>query len=71
MATAIVEPIPQLHVEQIGSTTVPGCEGKGIVDLAVLYLHGGLDQACDRLRSDSMLRRAGAAHKCEIIAPAA
>lgn len=28
---------PRLEVEQVGSTSVPGCGGKGIVDLAVLY----------------------------------
>src|SRR5882762_7738322 len=28
---------PQLQVEHVGSTSVPGCGGKGIIDLAVLY----------------------------------
>jgi len=28
---------PQLKVEHVGSTSVPGCGGKRIVDLAVLY----------------------------------
>ena len=27
----------ELQVEDVGSTSVPGCGGKGIVDLAVLY----------------------------------
>ena len=27
----------QLQVEHVGSTSVPGCGGKGIIDLAVLY----------------------------------
>jgi GrpB-like predicted nucleotidyltransferase (UPF0157 family) len=36
---------PNLAVEHIGSTAVPGCAGKGIVDLAVLYGEGGLDRA--------------------------
>jgi GrpB-like predicted nucleotidyltransferase (UPF0157 family) len=33
---------PQLEVEHVGSTSVPGCGGKGIVDLAVLYPAGFL-----------------------------
>ena len=28
---------PQLEVEHVGSTSVPGCGGKGIIDLAILY----------------------------------
>jgi len=28
---------PRLQVEHVGSTSVPGCGGKGIIDLAVLY----------------------------------
>ena len=34
-----------LQVEHIGSTSVPGCRGKGIVDLAVLYPEGLLARA--------------------------
>jgi len=36
---------PELRVEHIGSTSVPGCAGKGIVDLAVLYPTGHLARA--------------------------
>jgi GrpB-like predicted nucleotidyltransferase (UPF0157 family) len=36
---------PELRVEHFGSTSVPGCGGKGIVDLAVLYPDGFLEQA--------------------------
>src|SRR5438874_1909694 len=36
---------PELQVEHVGSTSVPGCGGKGIVDLAVLYGEGFLDRA--------------------------
>jgi GrpB-like predicted nucleotidyltransferase (UPF0157 family) len=40
----------ELIVEHVGSTSVPGCAGKGVIDLLVLYsLHlqpeSGLDQA--------------------------
>jgi GrpB-like predicted nucleotidyltransferase (UPF0157 family) len=36
---------PQLVVEHIGSTAVPGCAGKGVIDLAVLYPPGLLAAA--------------------------
>jgi GrpB-like predicted nucleotidyltransferase (UPF0157 family) len=31
--------------EHVGSTAVPGCGGKGIIDLLALYARGGLEQA--------------------------
>lgn len=36
---------PELQVEHVGSTSVPGCGGKGIIDLAVLYPEGLLPRA--------------------------
>src|SRR6266702_8778622 len=36
---------PQIKVEHVGSTSVPGCGGKGIVDLAVLYPEDFLERA--------------------------
>jgi GrpB-like predicted nucleotidyltransferase (UPF0157 family) len=36
---------PQLQVEHVGSTSVPGCGGKGIIDLAILYPEGLLGRA--------------------------
>jgi GrpB-like predicted nucleotidyltransferase (UPF0157 family) len=36
---------PSLTVEHVGSSAVPGCAGKGVVDLAVCYSPGGLDAA--------------------------
>ena len=42
---AIQDDEPQLQVEHIGSTSVPGCGGKGIVDLAILYQDGLLARA--------------------------
>jgi len=36
---------PELRVEHFGSTSVPGCGGKGIVDLAVLYPDGFWERA--------------------------
>src|ERR1044071_1910699 len=35
----------KLQVEHVGSTSVPGCAGKGIIDLAVLYPDGFLVRA--------------------------
>jgi GrpB-like predicted nucleotidyltransferase (UPF0157 family) len=40
---------PIIRVEHIGSTSVPGCSGKGIIDLAVLYPMGSLSIARDVL----------------------
>jgi len=45
IAARIAEIEPKLAVEHIGSTAVPGCAGKGIVDLAILYDEGGLERA--------------------------
>ena len=42
LCDAIVNIAPELRVEHIGSTSVPGCGGKGIVDLAVAYPDGFL-----------------------------
>jgi GrpB-like predicted nucleotidyltransferase (UPF0157 family) len=35
--------LPQVHAEHIGSTAVPGCAGKGIVDLMIPVLDGELE----------------------------
>jgi GrpB-like predicted nucleotidyltransferase (UPF0157 family) len=40
---------PRLSVEHIGSTAVPGCAGKGIIDLMVLYPAGLLEAAKETL----------------------
>lgn len=36
---------PQLQVEHVGSTAIPGCAGKGIIDLMVVYPDGMLAEA--------------------------
>jgi len=36
---------PELVVEHIGSTAVPGLSGKGVIDLMVLYKANGLERA--------------------------
>jgi GrpB-like predicted nucleotidyltransferase (UPF0157 family) len=45
----IQQSAPWMHVEHIGSTAVPGCAGKGIVDLMALYPAGKLEAARDVL----------------------
>lgn len=45
IAARIVAEGGELVVEHIGSTAVPGCAGKGIVDLAILYPEGCLNVA--------------------------
>src|SRR5207253_4954301 len=45
VAQIINEHLPGLLVEHIGSTAVPGCAGKGVVDLMVLYPAGQLEVA--------------------------
>jgi GrpB-like predicted nucleotidyltransferase (UPF0157 family) len=36
---------PRIIVDHIGSTAVPGCRGKGVIDLAVTYAAGDLEFA--------------------------
>lgn len=51
---------PGLHVEHVGSTAVPGCGGKGIIDLAVLYPAGELTRARAALDALGFQRQTGA-----------
>lgn len=45
LAELIVCRDARLRVEHIGSSSVPGCGGKGVIDLAVLYPEGLLEAA--------------------------
>jgi GrpB-like predicted nucleotidyltransferase (UPF0157 family) len=45
IARSITAQRPSLAVEHIGSTAVPGCAGKGVVDLMLLYPPGELEPA--------------------------
>src|SRR5262249_44700072 len=45
VAASIQVQMPTATVEHIGSTSVPGCAGKGIVDLMMLYADGQLAAA--------------------------
>ena len=38
--------LPDIEIEHVGSTAVPGCDGKGILDLMVLIPAGRLSEAC-------------------------
>jgi GrpB-like predicted nucleotidyltransferase (UPF0157 family) len=42
--------LPEVTFEHVGSTAVPGCGGKGIIDMLALYPPGRLEQATDALR---------------------
>src|SRR5579859_3483879 len=47
---SLIEPhLPGAVVEHFGSTSVPGCAGKGIVDLMLVYEDGQLADARDLL----------------------
>ncbi len=47
VAGLIRERMPEAVVEHVGSTAVPGCAGKGVVDLLLLYPPGHLAAARD------------------------
>jgi GrpB-like predicted nucleotidyltransferase (UPF0157 family) len=57
---SLIEPyLPGAVVEHIGSTSVPGCAGKGIVDLMLLYKDGQLAPARERLDALGFQRQTG------------
>jgi len=37
--------LPDIEIEHVGSTAVPGCDGKGILDLMLVIPAGRLDEA--------------------------
>src|SRR4051794_20987782 len=49
VGTLIESNLPGVVVEHVGSTAVPGCAGKGVVDLMVLYPPGRLPAVRDTL----------------------
>jgi len=44
LAQIIASHLPAVMVEHVGSTAVPGCAGKGIVDVMILYPPGQLEE---------------------------
>jgi GrpB-like predicted nucleotidyltransferase (UPF0157 family)/mannose-6-phosphate isomerase-like protein (cupin superfamily) len=51
--------LQDVEVEHVGSTAVPGCAGKGIVDLMILYPPGRLAEVRDRLDALGFQRQTG------------
>src|SRR5271157_1863802 len=51
--------LPDVKVEHVGSTAVPGCAGKGVVDLMVLYPPGRLPEVKDVLKALSFQQQTG------------
>jgi GrpB-like predicted nucleotidyltransferase (UPF0157 family)/GNAT superfamily N-acetyltransferase len=45
LATLIAAACPEAAVAHVGSTAVPGCDGKGVIDLLVDYGPAGLERA--------------------------
>jgi GrpB-like predicted nucleotidyltransferase (UPF0157 family) len=45
LADTIRKAAPALMVEHVGSTAVPECDGKGVIDLLVMYPSGALEVA--------------------------
>src|SRR5262245_50025533 len=45
IAAAVNQHLPGVIVEHIGSSSVPGCAGKGVIDLMLLYDDGQLEEA--------------------------
>lgn len=59
LAELIASELPDVTVEHIGSTSVPGCAGKGIIDLQVLYPAGRLESVRDTLDALGFQRQQG------------
>ena len=60
IAKLIIQARSQLQIEHIGSTAVPGCWGKGIIDLLVIYAPGCLEEARNTLDGIGFQRQIGA-----------
>jgi GrpB-like predicted nucleotidyltransferase (UPF0157 family) len=56
---AIEQKNPRLHVDHIGSSAVPDCGGKGVIDLAVTYQAGDLEEAKATLDTLGFQRQGG------------
>lgn len=59
LAREINAQAPSLTIEHFGSTAVPGCAGKGVIDLLVLYPAGQLEVAKSALDSLGFQRQSG------------
>ena len=59
VADLIESHLPDVRVEHVGSTAVPGCAGKGVVDLMVLYPPGRLPEVKDVLKALGFQQQTG------------
>ena len=59
VADLIESHLPDVRVEHVGSTAVPGCAGKGVVDLMVLYPPGRLPDVKDVLKALGFQQQTG------------
>jgi GrpB-like predicted nucleotidyltransferase (UPF0157 family) len=60
LVAALIEPrVPGIVIDHVGSTSVPGCAGKGIVDLMLVYPDGLLEAARDALDAAGFQRQTG------------
>ena len=59
LAQTIERHLPDVIVEHIGSTSVPGCAGKGIIDLMVLHRAGELERTKSLLDALGFQRQRG------------
>jgi GrpB-like predicted nucleotidyltransferase (UPF0157 family) len=50
VARMINHQLPDITVDHVGSTAVPGCAGKGVIDLLIPYRKGGLEPVKETLR---------------------
>jgi GrpB-like predicted nucleotidyltransferase (UPF0157 family) len=57
IAECLKQYLREVTVEHIGSTSIPGCAGKGIVDLMVLYPPGKLEAVKETLDSMGFQRQ--------------
>ena len=55
----IQEQEPGIMIDHVGSTSIPGCGGKGIIDLAVTYKTGSLEAAKSALDNIGFQRQTG------------
>ena len=59
VAALISTRLPQVHAEHVGSTSVPGCAGKGIVDLLIPVPDGEMDNVKELLDRLGFQRQTG------------
>lgn len=58
---ALIKPVlrTEAEVEHVGSTAIPGCDGKGVLDLLVIVPKSGIQEACASLERLGFQRQSG------------